>query len=314
MPSPSVTHDSGNTQINVSTTFFPAAPLPGVGQQICDLIIHAADGVYFYCHRGVLTAKSGNSFGTYLQSTPPGSNSAISTTSSPARSPSNPPVAAPHTPPKSSGTTPTIFVSEHAKVLNVVLHLVYGMTLEKYRPDVDTLQQALECLPKYGLPIPGNSSEVWVQLLEHASANPIQVYSIAARNGIHSVCVLASQFTLGVPLQSVSEGQALTMGAIYLRSLYVLHLDRFTALKKILKETPAEHPATDNCSVTANQRGIKYAWKARAADILLDDMPQNTSPDRLSTNFGKLVELSSCSTCKENIRARVAAMVHDWVM
>ncbi|KAG8897807.1 hypothetical protein FRB99_007910 [Tulasnella sp. 403] len=224
-----------------------------------------------------------------------------------------PPSSPPRLWSQSSSPLPTIHVQQDSVVFNIVLHAIYDLSCERYGPTLDTIAQALACLADYGITIPHANASIWDALTNHASADPIRVYSTAASYAADSVCIIASQYTLGIPLTNITEGDALTMGSIYLRRLVLLHVDHYDTLRRLLVWQPFEHELTDGCTA-ASRQSIKSAWQNNAADILLQDLPQNTTSSSLASVFGPLSTMLQCPTCKHHIQMRVATMTQDWAM
>lgn len=126
-----------------------------------------------------------------------------------------------------------------------------------------------------------------------------------------SLCTLASQYTLAVPLTDLTEASALTMGAIYLRRFIFLHLGREEALRRITRSPPAGHDSADGCSPAA-QRAVRQGWLAVVAELLTSPQPQNLEAGDLLSKFAPLASLS-CPKCKDNVQGRIADVVQSWV-
>ncbi|KAG9047784.1 hypothetical protein FS837_001492 [Tulasnella sp. UAMH 9824] len=314
---------ASSTEIRVSTTFFPSALLPNVpdgGRS--DLIVHTSDTVFFYVHQSVLRARSSNDFGMllstqyYTPNTSPSTHREIHDQNQGTRdyfhdeSGDSMPVTK-SSPPDQGNTIPTIFVSEESVVFNLILHLTYGMPCSRYGPGIEVISGALEALPRYGLPTPGPTNEIWTVLLRQAEADPLRVYSLGAAYAVDSVCTQSSEHTLNTPLSSLSEADAMTMGAIYLRRLFFLHFGRVEALKRILGPPPDTHPDSTAC-FEVTQRAVKKAWKAALAELLLAEMPQATPVSSIVSAFGPIANSTHCLVCKEKVQERIASVVQKW--
>ncbi|KAG8905801.1 hypothetical protein FRB99_008226 [Tulasnella sp. 403] len=307
-------------RINVSTAFFPAAVLPGSGGRLPDLIIHTSDSVFFYCHHSILVSKSTNMFASLL---PPSPNSPLdmdgvllgSVPSSSGGCEWETPQSS--KPPgfwsQSPSPFPTIHIQQNSVVFNIVLHVIYDLSFERYGPTLDTVVEALSCLAHYGIHTPDQYSSIWNALAQYAPTDPIRVYSIAAYYGVDSVCVTASQYTLGISLTIITEGDALTMGTIHLRRLTRLHIGLHDTLKRVIAWQPFDHKPKEGCSADSRQL-LKSAWQNSAVDILLQDLPQNTSNNSLASAFSPLSTMPQCSPCKRHIQMRIATVLQDWAM
>jgi len=303
---PDPPYDVPQTQISVSTTFFPAALLPGANSRT-DVIIYTSDEVFFYAHQSVIRSRSTNDFASLLVPADPAVSGHRQSYASPHYGPGPQPFESTPQP----GHLRTIAVPENSIVFNVILHIIYSMSSERYAPDLETVAQVLSCLEKYGVPALTPNHEIWATLLRHAPSAPLRVYVLAACYAMDSVCILASQYTLEVSLGTVTEADALTMGAIYLRRLFFLHLGRVEALKRVIKAPPEGHPIAPNCSLDA-QRAIVRGWRMATASVMLADLPQNTSTNTLITTFGPLKSGSMCMKCKDLVQLRMTAMVQAW--
>ncbi|KAG8935268.1 hypothetical protein FRC00_011215 [Tulasnella sp. 408] len=214
-------------------------------------------------------------------------------------------------PPDQPNTIPTLFVIEDSVVFNIVLHLVYDMPCGRYGPSIEVISNALQALPRYGLPSPGPTNEIWTVLLRQAEMDPLRVYSLGASHAVESVCMQSSEHTLQTSLSNLSEADAMTMGPIYLRRLFFLHLGRLEALKRILGPPPDTHADTIACT-EVTQRAVKKAWKAGLAELLLAETPQATRVSSIVSAFGPIVNSTQCLACKEKIQERIADAVQAW--
>ncbi|KAG8991568.1 hypothetical protein FRB94_012427 [Tulasnella sp. JGI-2019a] len=349
-PSTSYSSPSG-IQIQVSATFSPNTVLPASRGAPVDIIIRTSDFVFFYANQTVLRARSSNLFGKLLPDTASAQSSAPSgsrhmfsdhlmdmpslsdstSSSSPpppqqARYPSfnrtdSMPPQHPtyHSPPprRESGQSQrepllSIAVDEHAVVFNIIMHITYEMDCDRYGPDLSTLSHALGALWKYGIPIPGAQSDVWRILIHHSQSQPLWAYAISAQYGMDFACIPASRNTLAVPLSTLGEAEAQTMGAIYLRRLFFLHVGRRTALQRVIINPPQTHPTSNACS-TEMQLSISNAWAVTVADVVTRPLAPSTPVATLLEMFRPIEQLTVCRTCKTSIRARISEMVQNWL-
>ncbi|KAG9047788.1 hypothetical protein FS837_001496 [Tulasnella sp. UAMH 9824] len=281
-----------------------------------------SDTVFFYVHKSVLRSRSDNNFGMLLP-TP----SYTSIVDSPVRRNTDNQESGIQnfihgdrednildvevSPSGQLNTIPTLFVSEDSVVFNIVLHLAYGMPCGRYGPSIEVISNALQALPRYGLPAPGPTNEIWTVLLRQAEMDPLRVYSLGASHAVESVCIQSSEHTLQTSLSNLSEADAMTMGPIYLRRLFFLHFGRVGALKRILGPPPNTHADTIVCT-EVTQRAVKKAWKAGLAELLLAEMPQATQVPSIFSAFGPIANSTQCWTCKEKIQERIADAVQAW--
>jgi len=216
----------------------------------------------------------------------------------------------------------TVLVPETSTVFNVVLHMVYAIVVEEYAPDIDTIALAISTLPKYGIPVPkATQTDVWALLLKqaHTPGNAIKVYAIAAANGIDSVCVLASQYTLGVSLSTLTEADALTIGAVYLRRLVFLHVGRREALVRVIIHPPSRHGNTAEC-FSKHQDEVARNWSIAFSHLVSGtgrgseaSLLHDTSVGALADTFGPVALSTRCEICKGAVRTRVSDLVRAWL-
>ncbi|KAG9000082.1 hypothetical protein FRB94_005661 [Tulasnella sp. JGI-2019a] len=309
--------------IEVSTVFFPAAVHSATLGDAPDIIIMSRDNVFFYCRQSLLRQKSTNMFGQVLpsasSSTPPfvttwsipvGQSTWDGTMSSPSTTAS---VWIAQTVPQQRGSTFIAYVDEPSEVLNIILHIVYETPVAHHGPSLNLIDQALSRLSKYGIQAPpvNRGSDVWTLLLNFGHRDPVRVYAIAASHAIEPICIAASELTLKVALDVVTEEDALKMGAVFLRRLLFLHLGRQQALKRIILEPPMAHKASQTCSI-ADRQLIEQRWSLGVADLIVQDASHNTPVDALIGAFGPVVNSSRCDVCRENIRERITQVMKDW--
>lgn len=185
------------------------------------------------------------------------------------------------------------------------------MPCGRYGPSIDVISSTLEALPKYGLPIPHPGDEIWTVLLKQVEVDPLRVYSLGAAHAVDVVCVQSSEHTLRTPLSNLTEADAMTIGAIYLRRLFFLHFGRLEAFKRIVASPPRTHTQTPACS-EVTQRAVQKAWSAALADLLLAEMPHATPVASIVSAFGPIANSTQCLDCKEKIQERIAAVVQGW--
>lgn len=254
--------------------------------------------------------------------------------------PMSPPLALPLSPGHPSQPLPelvTIHIPEISTVLNVVLHVVYEMSVlrrssslrvqgthslslyrvsprrsfTRFAPKIPTIVDALAMLEKYHIPVPGPQSDIWTMILRHAPNHAITAYALAAQHNMEALCVEISPFTLAAPLDGVSEADALTMGPAYLRRLFFLHLGRRDALKRVIEVPPKQHRPRGNCS-EESQKEVARAWALAVAEILVQPMLQNITVPQLRDALATTVQGRSCAVCIDNVRSRVGQVGDAW--
>jgi hypothetical protein len=153
------------------------------------------------------------------------------------------------------------------------------MSSASYSPTLEMPANAVDRMPAYSITpcehiLPG--TPLYNLLLSHAPLRPLDVYSLAAHHNVHQLAVITSSHLLSYPLQNITDSQADRMGAIYLKKLMTLHVDRFNALKSVLLKTPLPHPPTRHCNFAA-QKKLTRVWSLVIANLAWDARPGNVS-------------------------------------
>lgn len=181
---------------------------------------------------------------------------------------------------------------------------------EQFHPSIEVLHAVLQCLPKYGIPIPDADAELWTLVANHAPAHPLQVYLIGAKYSIESVCVVASPYTLDMSLlQTLVDLDAVGMGPVYLNRLFLLHTERAEALKTILLAPPVEHPL---CVVTEPE-SVSAAWRVAIGRLLLRTQVQATSVEASTEAIEGIVSATQCGECQVRITMRMVEVTQAWL-
>jgi len=207
---------------------------------------------------------------------------------------------------------PNVMIEESATIFNIILLIIYGKSCREYNPDLDTIAGALDGLKKYGVTLPSEHSDVWALLLHHARTRPIQAYALAAHHNMESLCILASQHTLNVTLDTVSDRDARTMGALYLRRLFFLHIGRREALAKIMAAPPRQHLPVRTCSQYV-QDLLVTAWTRVVGDLVTRPLAHNLFLNDLASALGVVGRGLNCELCKASVEMRVAEVVGGWI-
>ncbi|KAL1714215.1 hypothetical protein EV715DRAFT_276728 [Schizophyllum commune] len=269
--------------ISMSTAFTSDACHGGVPP---DTILSSADNIYFYVSRSILTHASSNNFGGLLPAT--------------GVSPNGLPLAQ---------------TLDPSDVLNVILHAVHDMPPARYTPTLSTLVAALERLPAYGLSPSRYATPpraLYNALLGQAPLAPLAVYTAAARSELHDLAVAVSPHLLSLPLHRVTDEQAIAMGPVYLRRLFMLHKNRIEALKEILAPAPYPHPETPSCSF-ADQRKVARSWQLAAAYLVTEGHP-DMYPSMMESTVNSLLAEIACDDCKQTLKKRLQKAVVDWTL
>ena len=166
-------------------------------------------------------------------------------------------------------------ISSTSEELNVILHMLYGLSSASFSPSFDLLIAAVDRMPDYSI-IPCKhifpETPLFNLLLSYAPLHPLAVYALAAHHNIHPLAVLTSSHLLSYPLQNITDTQADRIGAIYLKRLVALQLIRFNALKNVLLKPPYPHPPTRDCDFST-QKKLTRAWSLVSAHLAWEARP-----------------------------------------
>ncbi|KAG8701627.1 hypothetical protein FRC09_005234 [Ceratobasidium sp. 395] len=316
------------TLLSISTTFYPGS----TEAHDSDLVLASSDGVYFFVHRARLLAGSSNSFGGLLPLLPEGKKTgdamiAVFTESPLAEDISiHDPTIDLHSISSIDDLDFPVVASDPAdkppevialplqsSILNVILHVIYGLPMERYAPDLQVLCHALSELVTFGyrlVDLVTPHSEIFHLLVAQSKKYPLVVYALAAGHKIERLAVSCSSNTLGVELSEVTDELASVMGPIYLRRLFFLHLGRTDALKRLLLEPPAGHPPSSTCDAD-NQKSLTRAWALAVAYMAVEGRP-NTHPTMLNNSLSTLGEHLVCPNCRACLADRIRSVVQQW--
>jgi hypothetical protein len=204
-----------------------------LGDTLPDVVIRSADQVYFAVHCNKLVSQSTNEFGHLLA------------------------VNDNHTP---NDLPMRLNLEEPGDVLNVVLHVVYGLSCSLYKPTLACIGNGLRAMRKYGVtPLErytSNDSPLYHTVLLHAPNFPLETYALAAEFELEELAQAASAHTLHMSVHVTPVELALQMGAMYLHRLNHLHQTRTDQLKDLLIIESKSHEEKPYCS---NQQQYE-AW------------------------------------------------------
>ncbi|KAI3612409.1 hypothetical protein WG66_009881 [Moniliophthora roreri] len=272
----------GNVLVSVSTTFYPGANNHTFPP---DIALLSSDSVFFYVHSELLLAASDNRFQSLL----------------------------PDISSKDAWQNLVINVDEKSPVLNIILHVVYGMSCAHYSPSFDILASAVNQLSFYGI-VPRRqitpTSPLFTLLLSHAPLCPLDLYTLASKHDLNELAVSTSPHLLSLPLSTISDEIAEGMGPKYLRRLFFLHIGRSDALKRLLLPPPNPHAPTPWCDFT-DQKTLTRAWALASAYLAWDARP-DLSTSFLESALRPLAEHLSCDLCKRSLNDRIKNVLVQW--
>jgi len=214
----------------------------------------------------------------------------------------------------------------------VILHMLYGTSSAGHSPSFEVLVNAVDRMPGYDIQpvkliLP--STPLYNLLLSYAPLHPLDLYGLAAHHSLHSLAVTTSSHLLSYSLPSITDTQAERIGAIYLKKLLLLRVDRFTALKKILLKTPHPHAPTKACGF-GDQKGLTRAWGLVSAYLVWDaslgrrifafpfiilyvDVGLlDISTHSIQSMLHPLTEHLDCEQCHQVLHDRIKDVVVEW--
>ncbi|KAI0360876.1 hypothetical protein OH77DRAFT_733589 [Trametes cingulata] len=276
MTSPTPAGHPGPSANSISVMFTPAFQVDGF---FPDVALVSADSTAFHVHTRRLLAASTNAFGGLLAHAAPG----------------------------------FVAVPESAAVLNIVLHLIYGMSCLHFQPSLESTEAALDALIKYGVPPPqlAASRPLHQLLLSYAPYRPIEAYALAAHHGLEDAAVAISGHLLAYDLSKLTDELTVKMGPIYFNRLVGLHQARNRALRDIALRPPASHPLTPTCN-EEEQAKLKRGWAFASADIVWNTLP-NVSTATLQSAFAQAGASVTCPDCHMMLRDRIQEAMKEWL-
>ncbi|KAF5326738.1 hypothetical protein D9619_004684 [Psilocybe cf. subviscida] len=289
---------------SISTTFHtelvPAA----------DALLFSSDGVFFWVHLETIHRHCPEAFQSFLNESSSHANSQIA----------NP-----------------VMLDCPSEELNIILHALYDMSLDAYRPGADTVAAAIDLMPRLGVTVnrvvyPGCA--LYEYIISYTPLQPLEVYALAAHHDVHLLAVHASAYLLNMEILTVSEDASTRMGALYFLKLIRLHMTRFDALKASLLVAPPAHPPAmvDRCTFGQQQQARQVwalfcsepLWHTRPSTLIVllpslffktDFAPTADSIALPSVDFAvqamegalhPMMEDLTCPECKATLRRMVA--------
>lgn len=224
----------------VSSTFNAQASLAAAKGAPFDVVLVSSDGVRFHTHKSVLHAASSNRFDGLL--------------------------------PQAQSRTSSVRLSDGSLTLDLVLHAVYGLALGPYAPTWATLERAVAAMDRYAVPLPRPTDPLFIALLANLQrpGGALDLYCLAAHHSLESLAVAASAHLLSLELNTLTDAWAAHCGAVYLNRLFLLHLHRTDAIKRILSVPPAQHAHTPGCIEEDKQRDVARPWALAVAMLIME--------------------------------------------
>ena len=172
-----------------------------------------------------------------------------------------------------------VTVSNTAATLNIVLHTIYEWPCAAFAPPFGDVMPAITALKIYGLSLKeclAPEKPLRSLLLSFVPIYPMEIYAMAASNGLEELAVIVSSHLLSYRMHDLSDELAAQMGATYLHRLAILHTGRMQTLKKLVLCAPDEHEATETCGFTEKNElsgmwalaSAHLSWEAKSGVLL----------------------------------------------
>lgn len=201
-----------------------------------------------------------------------------------------------------------------AEELNVMLHAFYDTSCAAHQPSIQTLETTIDKMASlFGIIVATlitPSSKLFNCLLSCAPLYPLQIYSLAARHTIHELAVKASSHLLSFSLSSLTDEQALKIGAVYLKKLVLLHVQRTERLRDLLLKPPHPHPPSKSCGFK-EQRALESMWASVVVNVAWDVRP-DLSTATLQRALNPVIERLDCPLCRGCIATRIKDTLRAW--
>lgn len=231
-------------------------------------------------------------------------------------------------------THPCINLPEDLHVLDVVLHVIYGIPLEQPAAALETLLDATKALHKYGIPldkhlVPGQMLFEEIALQTYQGA--LEVYAVAAEYDLFELASKASEHLLDLPLLYLPKEMISRLGSAYLHMLYSLHLSRVYLLQRILSHSPQGHEPTAFCGpveyrtlrsawydvisdfTSLASPGMSHQWTIRVGELHKTIIPFiGVSATQLRVALSPLVSTLTCAECQKIVQQRINEVVLRW--
>ena len=250
-----------DTIVSMSTTFWLGAmddPYP------TDVLLVSSDNVLFCVHSITLLVHSLDKFGGYLKD-----------------------------------MSQPILLSAHSAVVNLALYALYDLNPSPFNPTPALMTQALNFLIDHGI-LPKDCITPRGPFCQALSTlgvqSPLETFMAAAYFDLEALAVDVSRNLLSLPLQSITEEIARTIGPSYLRRLFFLHLGRIDRLKQLMLQVPEAHGQNKDC-YDSEQRLLQLEWRSLAVALAPEASPA-MGPSRLYTAFLPITQKKSlCPDC-----------------
>ncbi|KAI0342146.1 hypothetical protein BDW22DRAFT_240997 [Trametopsis cervina] len=209
-----------------------------------------------------------------------------------------------------------LIVTEAHDVLNVVLHTIYGLSCDAYRPSTECLTASIDALTKYGiLPLQRylarNASPLFRTFVHNAVTHPVEIYSLAAHHNLEDLAIAASAYTLTLSLHSISQPLATQMGVFYLHRLHKLHSSLIDNLRALVERRLNPHISKPYCTAEQRRR-VSDALYSAGMEVVFHATPAISSAD-ISSVMSQVGDTTECPDCKEGVNTHIQLLTTTWM-
>jgi len=265
-----------DTIVSMSTTFCLGAmddPYP------TDVLLVSSDNVFFCVHSITLLLHSLDKFGGQLKD-----------------------------------TSQPILLSAHSEVVNLTLCALYGLNPSGFNPTPALMTQALNFLIDHGI-LPKDcitpTSAFCESIRSLGVRFPLGTFMMVAYFDLEHLAMDVSRNLLNLPLHTITEEVALTIGPTYLRRLFFLHLGRVDRLKQLMFQAPEAHGPNKDC-YDSEQRLLQRQWRSLAVALAPEASPA-MGPSQLHKAFLPITQKKSlCPDCQESAKRQLRSLIVEW--
>ena len=232
---------SGTAQEIPSHASSPFGPRFEMAGAFPDLVLVTADNARFFVHISVLLQASTNNFANVF-----------------------------------NNTGESFHVPETGFVMDIALHVIYGIPYVHRPAPLDVVEAAIATLTKYGITVQAFATPplpLYGLLLSHAPFRPIETYAIAGHYNMELVAVATSSHLLGYDTSKLSDELVVKMGSVYLRRLCDLHSFRLKTLRDIVLRPPRAHIVNSGGGQESLHSELGQMWAFAAAELVWEALP-----------------------------------------
>ncbi|KAJ7598670.1 hypothetical protein C8J56DRAFT_848529 [Mycena floridula] len=205
---------------------------------------------------------------------------------------------------------------ESSIILKIIVHTLYGDSCASLSPTFQELVKAVNLFPLYGVQPKdhlASNQPMYLLLLTHVHSFALELYTLAASFDLHDLAVSCSNHLLSFPLSQMTDDMASLIEPIYLKRLFLLHLGRVDALKRLLLVSlPLPHEASQLCTLADQQRAVN-AW-FMVTSLLMSQARPDLSSISLEWDLTQSEAGIRCYFCKDVMEVRIKAVIADWLM